>query len=102
VLDERLRERPVLHLLGLVLFAGLAVVCLHPFASGLALGEERLRHRLAGPDGRSVGVDFSEHLFRTTGELLDLFQKHGEAFRKTVYSMERGVDRRWKRTVTIE
>jgi hypothetical protein len=211
MLDPRLRERPVLQLLGLVLFAGLAALCLHQFLRGLSLGEvrciplrsrscrrrldpyysfeeepvffvselvfwlwfavasaggawlfrhqivwagglfgtqrekclrriarmrraldegiftylanmappawkrirlelvwetrqgeARLRHRLEGPDGHSEGVGFPEHMLRTTGQLLDLFQKHGEAFRKTVYSMERGPDRRWKRTLTLE
>jgi hypothetical protein len=65
-------------------------------------GEERLRHQLEGPDGHSEGVGFPVHMFRTTGQLLDLYQKHGESFRKTVYAMERGAGRRWKRTLTIE
>jgi hypothetical protein len=64
-------------------------------------GEERLRHQLEGPDGHSQGVS-SVYFFRTTGQLQDLFQKYGERFRRTVYLMERGADRRWKRTLTIE
>jgi hypothetical protein len=65
-------------------------------------GEERLRHHLEGPDGHSKGVGFPVYFFRTTGQLLDLFQKHGEKFERTVYAMERGADRRWKRTLTID
>jgi hypothetical protein len=211
MLDPRLRERPLLHLVGLLLFAALAGYCLYEFLSGIALGEvrcipvrsrscrrradpfysledepvffagdlvfwlwfalacaggawyfrgrivwagglfgtererclrriallrrsldegvfmflanmapggwtrvrlelewetwqgaDRLRHHLEGPDGHSRGVGFPEYLFRTTGQLLDLFQKHGEKFRKTVYAMERGTDRRWRRSLTIE
>jgi hypothetical protein len=211
MLDPRLRERPALYLLGLLLFAGLAACCLYQFSSGLALGEvrciplhsrscrrradpfysleeepvffvgdlvfwlwfaaacaacawyfrglivgagglfatererclrriarmrcsidegifmflanmapvgwssirlelawetrqgeERLRHTLEGPHGHSKGVGFPVYFFRTTGQLLDLFQKHGERFRRTVYALERGADHRWKRTLTIE
>jgi hypothetical protein len=65
-------------------------------------GKERLRHHLLGPDGHSKGVGCPESLFRTTGQLLDLFQKHGEKFRKTIYALERGDDQRWKRSLTIE
>jgi hypothetical protein len=64
-------------------------------------GEERLRHQLEGPDGHSRGVGFPEHLFRTTGQLLDLFHTYGEKFRTTVYELKRLPDRRWKRTLTI-
>jgi hypothetical protein len=46
-------------------------------------------------------VGFPEHLFRTTGQLLDLFHTYGEKFRTTVYELKRLPDRRWKRTLTI-
>ena len=65
-------------------------------------GEERLRHHLVGPDGHSKGIGIPVYLFRTTGQLLDLFQKHGEKFRKTIYTLERGAGRHWKQTLTIE
>jgi hypothetical protein len=211
MLDPRLRERPVRYLLGLLLFGGLAALCLHQFFSGLAVdevrcipfrsrscrrradpfhslgeepvffvgelvfwlwfavacaglawyfsasiaeagglfgtererclrriarlrrsiddgifawlgnlapsrwnqirlelewetrqGEERLRHRLAGPDGQLAGVGFPEHFLRSADQLLDLFQKHGEKFAKTIYALERGADRRWKRNLRVE
>jgi hypothetical protein len=65
-------------------------------------GEERLLHRVAGPEGHARGVAYSQHLLRATAELLDLFQKHGEAFQRTVYTLVRGPDRRWKPSLTVE
>jgi hypothetical protein len=41
MLDPRLRQQPVLHLVGLLLFGGLAAYCLYQFSSGIAVGEVR-------------------------------------------------------------
>jgi hypothetical protein len=211
MLDPRLRERPALHLIGLLLFGGLAACCLWQFASGIALDEvrciplrsrscrrradpfhaleeepvfftgdlvvwlwfavacaggawwcgasiaeagglfatererclrriarlrrsiddaifttlanlapagwdrirlelawetrqgmERLRRTLEGPDGHAQGVGEPAWFVGTTERLLDLFQKHGQKFERTIYQLERGADRRWQRTLTIE
>jgi hypothetical protein len=41
MLDPRQRQQPVLHLIGLLLFGGLAAWCLYQFSSGIAVGEVR-------------------------------------------------------------
>jgi hypothetical protein len=41
MLDPHQRQQLALHLLGLLLFGGIAAYCLYQFASGLAVGEVR-------------------------------------------------------------
>lgn len=65
-------------------------------------GEPRLRHRFVDVEGKGDVVQLPVHLYRTTGELLDVFRLHGQSFRKVIYSMARDAAGRWRHTVTTE
>ncbi len=70
--------------------------------SQLRQGKERLRCRVSNLEGHTdavpLGVSFDEMLDR----LLDVFQKHGQGFRRSVYAMDRDEKGRWKLTLSVD